>query len=76
MNRGARHLPIRRYGVSGAAFVNTFHASALPLPRIIVTTAAYYFPSRLTADQRFIGISSNGLLLFQCERTSGESFAS
>jgi DNA-binding transcriptional LysR family regulator len=50
--------------VSGAALINAFHASGLPLPRIIVTTPAYYFHTQLTADQRFIGVSSNGLMYF------------
>jgi DNA-binding transcriptional LysR family regulator len=53
---------------SGAAFVNAFHASGLPLPRVIVTSAANYFYCHLVADGDFIGISSNGLLYFD---TSG-----
>jgi DNA-binding transcriptional LysR family regulator len=48
----------------GAAFVDAFHASGLPRPRVVVSSAAEHIRRLLLADGRFIGLSSDGILSF------------
>jgi DNA-binding transcriptional LysR family regulator len=52
----------------GAAFASAFGASGLPLPRVVVSSAATHMCHRLLADGRYIGISFDGSLHFETQR--------
>jgi DNA-binding transcriptional LysR family regulator len=53
---------------TGAVFFNAIHASGLPRPRVVVSSAAHQLCHRMLADGRFVGVSSNVTLHFDPER--------
>jgi DNA-binding transcriptional LysR family regulator len=52
---------------AGAAFVEAFRESGLPLPRVVVSTASNHLCHRMLADGRFVGISFDGSLRFDAQ---------
>ena len=54
----------------GLSVASAFHASGLPVPRMTVTSASNQLITRMLADGRFVGVSSDGVVYFNADRIS------
>jgi DNA-binding transcriptional LysR family regulator len=54
----------------GALLADAFLASGLPVPRMSVTSGSNHLITRMLADRRFVGISSDGAVYFDVNRPS------